>query len=97
VAVDNLGNVVVWNGNAWSTPQTIDSNGDINSVSCPTSSYCSVVDHWGVAYDWNGQSWSASVTIDPEAVGNGPSSVSCPSASFCAVAEQSGNAIIGKS
>ncbi|MGD0945182.1 MAG: hypothetical protein ABR972_13060 [Acidimicrobiales bacterium] len=94
MALDRHGNFETWNGKSWSapSPHSIDPYGSAQSVSCPNSSFCEVIDTWGYVITWSGKSWSA-----PVAVGAYPRSISCPTASFCAVVGDSGRAIIGQS
>lgn len=94
MALDRHGTFETWNGNLWSTPSShsIDPEGSAQSVSCPNSSLCEVIDTWGYVITWNGKSWSAPVEI-----GASPTSISCATAFFCTVVGQSGDAIIGKS
>ncbi len=40
VAVDSAGRVFSYNGKSWSTPVTIDREGALTQVSCPSESYC---------------------------------------------------------
>ena len=61
------------------------------SVSCPTNSFCALVDANGYASTYNGSSWSASTDV------NGASalrSVSCVSSAFCVAVGAGGNAFI---
>lgn len=67
----------------------------LDSVSCPTSSFCMAVDRQGNAFTFDQGSWSAAQALFP-AFGNVPlTSVSCPSSSFCAVATSNGYALLG--
>ena len=62
----------------------------LQSVSCPSASFCAAVDSVGGVVTFNGTSWSAAVGIDGI---NQLTSVSCPSASFCAAVDSLGNAV----
>jgi hypothetical protein len=74
---------------SWSTPISIDGVGSgLDSVSCPSSSFCVVVDSKGNAITYNGGSWGTSVTVDAD----GLSSVSCASATFCVAVDYNGGA-----
>ncbi len=80
-------------GLTWSTPQSIDPDGGIatlTSVSCPSASFCMAVDQAGRALTWNGSSWLSLRIIDPN---GGLSSVSCPSATSCVAVDTSGDAL----
>jgi len=52
----------------------------INSVSCPTPSFCAAVDVGGNAILWNGSTWSKPTPASPNGTLN---SVSCSSPAFC--------------
>ena len=75
-AVDASGNAFTYDGTSWSSPDSIDPNGnELTSVSCPTASFCAAVDGNGNVLTYNGTSWSLPKSIDPR---NGRlSSVSC--------------------
>ena len=80
----------------WSQGKLIDplhgGGGGLNSVSCPTASFCITVDRMGDFLTYNGSSWSSPDEIDQ----NGLYSVSCPTASFCAAVDGKGNALTYK-
>lgn len=60
------------------------------TVSCPSPSFCMMVDVPGNAATYNGTSWSAATRIDN---GTWLTSVSCPTSSFCAAVDSNGNAL----
>jgi hypothetical protein len=60
------------------------------SVSCPSSSFCMVVDGNGNAVSYDGTSWSSPVRIDGTTA---LSSISCPSSSVCMAVDWSGNVL----
>jgi hypothetical protein len=64
---------------SWSAPDPIEIAGALDSVSCPSTSFCMAVDTSGYAFTYNGSAWSAPVNIFSDEL----FSVSCPSASFC--------------
>ena len=71
----------------WSAPSFAGAN---TSVSCPSASFCLVVDYDANYCTYNGSMWSSGPSFD-----SGQSvfpSASCPSASFCAAVENEGNA-----
>jgi hypothetical protein len=73
----------------WSTPVTIAEGLHPTSVSCPSSSFCAVVDEDGRAAIYDSGSWSAPIDIDgTEAL----TSVSCASSLFCAAVDKRGHA-----
>ncbi|MGO9753829.1 MAG: Ig domain-containing protein [Solirubrobacteraceae bacterium] len=65
-------------GPSWSAPKGIDDGHQLNSVSCPSSSFCAAVDNDGNLLTYTDGSWSS-----PSPTGNQLKSVSCPSSSFC--------------
>jgi hypothetical protein len=80
----------------WSQGKLIDplhgGGGGLNSVSCPTASFCVTVDRMGDFLTYNGSSWSSPDEIDQNAL----YSVSCPTASFCAAVDGNGKALTYK-
>ena len=46
--MDQSGNVLTYNGTSWSAPDDIDGANALYSVSCPTASFCSVLDRSNV-------------------------------------------------
>ncbi len=78
-------------GGSWSVGQRIDNNNNdlLNSVSCPTASFCVAVDDLGSEYTYSGGSWSVGQRIDNN---NNDllNSVSCPTASFCVAVDNNG-------
>ncbi len=77
----------------WGPPANINSSNPINSVSCPTSSFCVAVtgsqNPGDVLIDQNG-TWGSPSSIDGTAT---LSSVSCSSASYCVAVDESGNEV----
>ena len=66
---------VSYNGSRWSSPVSIDpAGGSLESVSCPTQSFCVAVDYLGNALTYNGSGWSSPAKIDSSGV---LASVSC--------------------
>ena len=74
---------------AWSPSQLIDGGNKLDSVSCPSSTFCMAVDNRGDAVTWNGQIWSSPVSLASSITLN---SVSCPTTSFCAAVDSTGDA-----
>jgi hypothetical protein len=76
------------------TATAIDSNQDLNSVSCTSASFCVAVDAFGFYSTWNGVSWSPMAIFDPQG-STFPFSteeVSCASPSLCVATGSDGNA-----
>ncbi len=69
----------------------MDAGFSLNSVSCPSATFCAAVDNAGGILSWDGNSWGYAADGDGD---NDLSSVSCPSASFCAAVDSSGHALI---
>ena len=86
VAVDGLGDGFYFNGSGWSSQPN--DWGSVESISCPTSSFCISV-AGGVSM-WNGSSWT-----EPQVFGTTSdlTSVSCPTTTFCAAVDSTGDAI----
>ena len=99
VLVDSSGDVLTWNGLAFSAPASIateppltgtDASG-LTGVSCPTPTFCRAVDSVGRVFGWNGTTWSAGMLIDN---GHALTDISCPTTSFCVAVDRSGNAFL---
>lgn len=75
---------------SWGTPVLVDASSPLQSVSCPTSSFCAAVDAHGQAVLYVSGSWTAPQRIDG---GTQINSVSCSSSSFCAAVDESGNVL----
>jgi hypothetical protein len=74
---------------SWSAPVHI-AGGELNGVSCPSSSFCAAVGEDGQAFTYNGGSWSSGTTIDGT---NDLRAVSCPTGSFCAAVGDAGQIV----
>ncbi len=101
-----------WSGTAISCPDsTTSSAGDctttgsfadpragvLDSVSCPSASFCAAVDVTGYALTWNGTSWSRpvwSATSPADPHGGALAAVSCASALFCVAVDGDGRALV---
>jgi hypothetical protein len=83
------GQAAVFSGSSWSAPVTISSVDQIESVSCPSDSFCLAVSATGLAYTYSTSGWSSSVDADA------PISllqVSCADATFCVAVSSTGRA-----
>jgi hypothetical protein len=65
----------------------VDSDGQLDWVSCPTTTFCMAVDAYsGSAYTWNGSSWSGPTRADPSSLsGSNLGSLSCATPTFCMI------------
>ena len=86
VAVDYGGYEVTYSHGAWSSGLRIDTNGFMNSVSCPISTMCAAVDDSGyvfmdVAGRWSGQ--HVDTTVIDTNVKDSLESIACPTSMFC--------------
>jgi hypothetical protein len=100
VASDWSGDVVTFNGSAWSAQSAVDTPGEpLNTVSCPTTTFCATVGNSGNGFLYNGATWSGPPVVDPQQDLNGGfmGSVSCPTTSFCAAVDSSGNVLLYRS
>jgi RHS repeat-associated protein len=75
---------------SWGAATSIDGTHVIESVSCPTSTFCIAVDNAGNRLKYNGTSWGAATNIDGTHVID---SVSCPTSTFCEAVDNVGNAL----
>lgn len=81
VAVDDAGNVFMFDGSRWSAGQAIDpSGGGLSSVSCPSTTFCMAADADGNVLRYDGGSWSAPMDVG---VSSNRDGVSCTSSTFC--------------
>lgn len=93
MAVDELGQALQWNGQAWSAPVAVDPSGTaLSGVSCPTSSFCVAVDELGGLAQWHAGSWTRSDVDGTEPF----TAVSCPTATFCVAVDHAGRALVGR-
>lgn len=99
MAVDSQGHDLTLSDGSWSKPKTFDPNGDDESISCPSVTFCAAVDLSGDALIYNGLSWSRD-DIDPirnpdsEAPTYPNLSISCPAAGFCLAGDDFGEYFI---
>ncbi len=75
----------------WGPPTQINNNSGVNSVSCPTSSFCVALGGQPVtdALIFQNGSWGSPSTIDSNAL----TSVSCSSESYCVAVDSAGNEV----
>ena len=78
----------------WSLPSAIDGTTSISSVSCPSETFCMVLDSAGNYLIFNGTTWSAPAPVAGSA-GRfaSPGSLSCPTTSFCIAVDSHGDAL----
>lgn len=90
-ATDSSGKVVLLSDGGWNDPVAIDNGIRLNSVSCPTASFCMAVDSLGYAYEYTGTAthWTQ-LPVDPAS--DALVSVSCATVDFCVVMARSGTA-----
>ncbi len=93
MAVDELGQALVWNGQAWSAPMAADPLGaPLTGVSCPTATFCVAVDKHGGILQWHAGTWSRTDADSSAAMAG----VSCPTATFCMAVDHSGRVVVGR-
>jgi serine/threonine protein kinase len=90
VAVDDLGNALIYDGTRWTPTDSIDSG--LTSVSCPTTTFCAAVDVADSVTLYNGKAWSRPETIDP--LGGVNDVLSCPTTTFCVAFDADGAVIL---
>jgi hypothetical protein len=79
--------------NGWSPEQSIDPRGGLDSISCPTTSFCLAADDGGAVMAWNGSTWTTPDQVIPAATeytGLG-TTASCPTIQFCMVMNSDGD------
>jgi hypothetical protein len=84
--VDAVSAPVAAAAGAWSTSPTPIANG-ASGISCPTTTFCMVVDRNGNASVFDGVDWTQSAAFGP---GHVLTAVSCSSASFCTAVDDAG-------
>ena len=84
VAADVSGNVLEWDGSAWSSPVSLGARAALSSVSCPTVGFCLAVGVLGQVYEYSRNSWvpTAAITATSNPA-NGYVTMACASAQFC--------------
>ncbi len=80
-------------GQPWAPPQSIDPGGGLDSISCPTATFCVAADEHGSVLLWDGGNWSAPARVVPDATDytGDPTTVSCSSDRFCMVLNGDGD------
>jgi tetratricopeptide (TPR) repeat protein len=74
----------------WSSTQQLDPNGYLESVSCPTTTFCAAVDDGGYGLTYSDGVWSSAQRIDANGYLGYLESVSCPTTTFCAAVDDEG-------
>jgi RHS repeat-associated protein len=74
----------------WGTPAAVDSTRSLQSVSCPTTSFCTAVDSAGDVLTSTATTWSAPSDIDGSYA---LEAVSCASSSSCVAVDDNGQAL----
>jgi hypothetical protein len=64
--------------------------GPSHALSCPSSTFCAMVDYVGNAATFDGATWTTAAGIDG---GTRLTSVSCPTSTFCVAVDGNGNAL----
>ena len=77
----------------WSiSPEPINTNGSLTSVSCPTTQFCMAVDNNGYAFTYSNGAWSPGQQIDDNSY-IASLQISCPTTQFCMAVDNNGYAI----
>ncbi|MGN6753779.1 MAG: cell wall-binding repeat-containing protein, partial [Intrasporangium sp.] len=80
--------LVTQSGIAWADAKTVrPRQGGLQSISCPTTSFCAAVDERGYAVTFTGTGWTKPVALETGGYLRG---VSCASTSFCLAVSYSG-------
>ena len=94
------GNVMTYNGSAWSAPVFMDYDPTypgyilpegLTGLSCATSNFCAAVDQFGYAFTYNGSSWAYGDWLT-QATNLPLTAVSCASSTLCAAVAEDGTA-----
>jgi hypothetical protein len=92
MAVGDGGNEFTYSNGTWSSGQQLDPgvNGDFD-ISCPTDTFCVMVDEGDHEFTYSAGTWSSGRQIDQE---GSLTSVSCPTTTFCVAVDNSGMVFI---
>jgi hypothetical protein len=89
------GGVNTFDGTSW-TLQPVGGNTQLQSISCPTSSFCAAVDNGGNYVTFDGTGWSAAAPVTDgshtASAFAGLGAISCPAPKSCTAIDSSGNA-----
>jgi len=91
VAVDSYGGEETYNGKAFSIPETVAPAVPLDSVSCPTTTFCAAVGG-ADALTSSGRKWNAPTVID-SGYQDTLLAVSCATSTFCVAVDAGGQAI----
>jgi hypothetical protein len=80
VAGDTQGNVLTWDGVAWSEPVSID-HSQLSTMACPSRAFCATGDSFGRIYMYRNGTWQQAPPITGASLVR---SISCSSPKFCA-------------
>jgi RHS repeat-associated protein len=75
----------------WSAVTATGDSNPVESVSCPTASFCMAVDNDGLYLTYNGSTWSTATPITTSYGSHVVESVSCVSLSDCVAVDNDGN------
>jgi hypothetical protein len=93
VAIDFHGNAYIYDGFAW-TSTNIDGQTSLESVSCPSPTFCVAGDSLGRALFFDGFTWSTPQQAAPAVAGSDIGVISCASATFCAAGDGNGEVFV---
>lgn len=82
---------VTFIGSTWEQPIRLLSPG-ANSISCPETNWCEMVDDVGSVWNFNGQRWKLQDDLEGPDNVSSLTSISCSSRSFCVAVDDGGNA-----
>jgi len=82
----------VYTGSAWTSPTALVTSTPLESVACPTATFCLAVNFGGDSFTYNGSSWSSATAFDAGA--SETKAVSCNSATLCVAVDADGQAAI---
>jgi hypothetical protein len=83
--VDGNGGAFSYDSGHFGSVVDIDGNVELNSVSCPSSSFCMAIDHSNVVFKYSGGSWDAGTTlvVPSQYASSSFVNVSCATTAFC--------------
>lgn len=86
----------IYDGTSWGDTTRLERNdGGLSAVSCPSRTFCALINTSGGAYLFDGDGWGPRTRIDTREYAE--ASVSCPTRDFCAAVNTRGNAVFYRS
>ena len=99
-AIISVKNIALYSGSLpWRLASDYPGPGDLEAISCVTTSFCMAVDGLGWASEFNGSTWSSPTYLGGSATGQavGMEAIACPTTTFCVALDSEGDSIVWRS